>query len=153
MPAKKPAAAKKTAPKAAAARKTAPKRAAAQVKKPRAVICDDDAMTRSIERSVLERAGYDVMAEVGTAIEALQLCLNFRPDVLLLDLVLPAMSGEDVIPAINTGAPDTTIIIVSSFDPSAAVHAGARFVVPKTSNKELESLLVTLAARPRRSAS
>ena len=141
MPAKKAAPAKKPAAKKAPAKK-------APAKKMRAVICDDDAMTRSIERAVLERAGFEIMAEVGTAIEALQLCLNYRPDVLLLDLVLPAMSGEDVIPAINSGAPDTTIIIVSSFDPSAAIHAGARFVVPKTSNKELEALLVSIAARP-----
>ena len=68
---------------------------------PTAVIVDDDAMTRQLDRGMFEKAGYEVLAGVGTAIEALDLVLTYQPDVLLLDLVLPGMSGEDILPSLK----------------------------------------------------
>jgi len=136
----------KTAVKKAPAKKAAAKKKA-PVKKPRAVICDDDAMSRQLARSALERCGFEVLAGVGTALEALQLVMTYQPDVLMLDLVLPAMSGEDIVIPIQRGAPDTTIVISSSHDPSAAIHNGASYIVPKGQTKRLEEVLTMLAAR------
>ncbi|MEY2470298.1 MAG: two-component system, OmpR family, sensor kinase [Actinomycetota bacterium] len=116
-------------------------------KKPRAVICDDDAMSRQLARAALERCGYEVLAGVGTALEALQLVMTYQPDVLMLDLVLPAMNGEDIVIPIQRGAPDCTIVISSSHDPSAAIHNGASYIVPKGQTKRLEDVLTMLAAR------
>lgn len=62
-----------------------------------------------MEQEVLERAGYTVQcAYSGT--EALLLLKSSRPDLILLDLMLPGLSGEDVLPRIQ-GAP---VIVVSA---------------------------------------
>lgn len=113
-------------------------------KVPTLVICDDDRMTRQIFRAVAERCGFEVIAGVGSAIEALQVAVQFAPDVLLLDLSLPNMSGEDIVAPIRAAAPNCSIVICSSYDPSAAVRAGALYVVPKGSTEALEATLNAL---------
>jgi CheY-like chemotaxis protein len=119
------------------------------IKKPTAVVCDDDHMSRQIARAILEKVGYEVISGVGTAIEALQVVLEFQPDVLLLDLSLPGMSGEEVLPSIRTSAPETTVIVFSSYDPTTAVKNGAALIVPKGQPKQLEAMLVRVSERLR----
>ncbi|MBA2607796.1 MAG: response regulator [Actinobacteria bacterium] len=128
------------------ASKTKPAKTPKQ-KAPTLIICDDDQMTRKIFRAVAERCGYEVIAGVESAIEALQAVAAYRPDVLLLDLVLPHMSGEDIVAPIREVAPGCTIVICSTYDPAAAIRNGAVFVVPKGSNEKLESTLNILKAR------
>lgn len=119
-------------------------------KLPTAVICDDDAMSRQIARAVFEKAGYRVLAGVGTALEALDMVLDHQPDVLLLDLVMPGMSGEEILPAIRSGSPDTQVVIYSSYDPTYAVRNGALFVVTKGQHAKLEATVERLATAAHR---
>ena len=114
-------------------------------KQPTAVICDDDQMSRSIARAVFEKAGFKVLAGVGTALDALDMVLDHRPDVLLLDLVMPGMSGEEILPAIQHGSPETQVIVYSSYDPTFAVKSGAMFVVSKGQHGKLEATVERLA--------
>ena len=73
------------------------------------LIIDDDAAIGNLEQEVLERAGYAVLrAYSGT--EALLLLKSSRPDLILLDLMLPGLSGEEVLPRIQ-GIP---VIVVSA---------------------------------------
>lgn len=73
------------------------------------LIIDDDAATGDLEQEILERAGYAVQrAYSGT--EALLLLKNSRPDLILLDLMLPGLSGEEVLPQLQ-GIP---VIVVSA---------------------------------------
>jgi DNA-binding response OmpR family regulator len=58
------------------------------------VVEDDDDVAR-LERTVLERAGYDVKV-AGTGSEGLELAATYKPDVVLLDVGLPDISGLDV---------------------------------------------------------
>lgn len=58
------------------------------------VIEDDDDVAR-LERTVLERAGYEVRV-TGSGAEGLELADTYRPDVVLLDVGLPDISGLDV---------------------------------------------------------
>ena len=117
-------------------------------KRPTLVICDDDRMSRQIFRAVAERCGYEVLAGVDSAIDALQLVTRFKPDVLMLDLSLPNMSGEEIVVPVRTVAPDCAIVICSSYDPAAAIRNGAVFVVPKGSTEQLEAMLNSLKMRP-----
>lgn len=116
-------------------------------KAPTLVICEDDRMTRQILRTLAERCGYEVLAGVGSAIEALQVVATYTPDVLLLDLVLPNMSGEDIVAPVRAAAPNCAVVICSSYDPAAAIRNGALFVVPKGALEKLESTLKMLAKR------
>jgi len=114
---------------------------------PTAVVCDDDPMTRRLLTTMLEKAGYDVLSRVDTAMGAIQAATISQPDVILLDLVLPNMSGEDAIPAIRAGAPDCTIVVCSAHDASTAIRNGAVLVVPKGAIAELEKVLSALKVR------
>ncbi len=117
----------------------------AETKKPTAIICDDDAMSRQITRAIFDKAGYNVLAGVGTALEALDVVLTHQPDVLLLDLVMPGMSGEEILPSITAGSPHTKVVIFSSYDPTFAVKSGAMFIVPKGEHAKLEATIERLA--------
>lgn len=73
------------------------------------LIIDDDVTIGNLEQEVLERAGYAVQrAYSGT--EALLLLKESRPALVLLDLMLPGLSGEDILPRIQ-GIP---VIVVSA---------------------------------------
>ena len=73
------------------------------------LIIDDDVAIGNLEQEVLEREGYLVQrAYSGT--EALLLLKEKKPDLKLLDLMLPGMSGEDILPQIQ-GIP---VIVVSA---------------------------------------
>lgn len=73
------------------------------------LIIDDDAAIGDMEEEVLARAGYGTLrAYSGT--EALLLLKNERPDLILLDLMLPGLSGEELLPQIR-GIP---VIVVSA---------------------------------------
>jgi CheY-like chemotaxis protein len=113
---------------------------------PTAVICDDDSMSRQIARAIFEKAGFRILAGVGTALEALDMVLDHQPDVLLLDLVMPGMSGEEILPSIKAGSPTTQVIIYSSYDPTYAVKNGAMFIVSKGQHGKLEAAVHRLAA-------
>ncbi len=61
----------------------------------RILVIEDDEDVARLERVVLERAGYDVR-HAGTGAEGLDLAESFRPDVVILDVGLPDISGLDV---------------------------------------------------------
>lgn len=73
------------------------------------MIIDDDVNIGNLEQEVLEREGYSVMrAYSGT--EALLLLKDAQPDLVLLDLMLPGLSGEELLPRMQ-GIP---VIVVSA---------------------------------------
>ena len=73
------------------------------------LIIDDDIAIGSLEQEVLEQAGYRVLrAYSGT--EALLLLKDSRPDLILLDLMLPGLSGEEILPRIRS----VPVIVVSA---------------------------------------
>lgn len=75
----------------------------------RILIIDDDESIGNLEQEVLERAGYAVQrAFSGT--EARLLLKQKRPDMILLDLMLPGISGEELLPQIQ----NIPVIVVSA---------------------------------------
>ncbi len=64
----------------------------------RTLVVDDDFMSASIHRSYVERvAGFEPVGEAHTGAEALQLVERLRPELVLLDIYLPDLSGLEVI--------------------------------------------------------
>ena len=96
----------------------------------RVLLCDDHALVRSGLRRLLECEGdIEVAGESADAEEAVEQVRTHRPDVLLLDIVLPGRSGLEAIPDLGAASPDTRILILSmQDDPSyvrRAFEAGA----------------------------
>ena len=75
------------------------------------MVIDDDESIGNMEQELLEREGYQVQ-RVFSGTEALLLLKQKRPDLILLDLMLPGMSGEKVLSQIQ-GIP--VIVILSIF--------------------------------------
>ena len=73
------------------------------------MIIDDDAAIGNLEQEVLERAGYAVLRTY-SGTEALLLLKDSRPDLVLLDLMLPGLSGEEVLPQLQ----GISVIVVSA---------------------------------------
>ncbi len=71
---------------------------------PRVLVVDDSPLIRAILMASLEDQGYDVV-EAEDGLEALQVCAVDPPDVVLLDVVMPGMSGLDVLDRLQ-GAPE-----------------------------------------------
>ena len=88
----------------------------------RALVVEDDALTRCLLVMILRTDGYQVLAaEDGTA--ALQAAPAFRPDVALLDVGLPDITGADVAHGLRR-AGDVPIIFVTAADSADDIVSG-----------------------------
>ena len=113
-------------------------------------IAEDDAADSIAFRYSLEAAGYEVQM-AGTGAEGLRLCADFRPDLILLDINLPDMSGLDLCRTIrsSTDLVQPAIIVVTDrteeADRIAGFGAGADDFVAKPFS--LSELLLRIRAR------
>lgn len=92
---------------------------------------DDHPLLREgIAALVNNQADMTLVGQAATGAEALQLFKQMQPDVTLLDLRLPDMSGIDILIAIRTEFPDARIIMLTTFEGDVeiqrALQAGAR---------------------------
>lgn len=96
----------------------------------RVMIVDDHGMVRFGLRGYLETVPMlQVVGEAGSGEEALDLLQNLEVDIVLMDLVLPGMSGAQAIQCISERYPNLRVIVMTSFLDTAhvlsAVRAGA----------------------------
>jgi len=109
----------------------------------RLLIIDDHQLVRSGLRRLLEaEEDMTVEDEAGTAYDAVRLSRLHKPDVVLLDVVMPGGSGLDVIPRIREAAPDAQILTLSMQDDPSYVRqafaAGASgYVLKEAADDEL----------------
>ena len=80
----------------------------------RALIADDDEITRVLLRSMLRQNGIDVVGEARNGADAQALCSKFKPDILFLDINMPRASGIEVLKAIKSDHPGVFVIMISS---------------------------------------
>lgn len=94
---------------------------------------DDHAAFRASARRLLELTGYDVVAEAGDGASGLALVRELEPELVLLDVALPDMSGFDVADALAGSR--SAVVLVSSRDPAdlgrRARQSGAIGFIPK----------------------
>ena len=81
---------------------------------PRVVIADDDAVFRSGVRAALQDAGIVVIAEADNGRDAIDLAVHFRPDVVLMDVVMVGMDGISATRAIAGRAPEVNVVLLTS---------------------------------------
>jgi NarL family two-component system response regulator LiaR len=96
----------------------------------RILIADDHAIVREgVSSLVANRPDIEIVGEAEDGAQAVQLARTHRPDVILLDLVMPRMDGIAAIHAIKREDPEARILVLTSFAEEervfAAIKAGA----------------------------
>lgn len=109
----------------------------------RAVVCDDDAMVRSVVRRIMEDAGYLVAGESADPISATDVVARTDADLLVLDLALRGGPGEDVLGALRANGSETKVVVFSAYvgDHADLLARGATAVVEKPDFSLLEELI------------
>lgn len=103
------------------------------------LIVEDDETDRLIVRLFLEQAGYRVL-EANSAESGLELCNRTRPDLLLIDGLLPRMNGFQMCRALRAIPEyrDSPILVLSGLEepewPARAIEAGATGFILKSNN-------------------
>lgn len=115
----------------------------------RALIVDDSEVLRRLIEMCLRPAGFEVETASNGA-EALEKTPVFRPDLLILDIGLPDMTGWDVLAAVraNHTTADTKVLILSGYEDAngEAKRLGADAALAKPfRNDELRSIAIDLA--------
>ena len=90
------------------------------------LLVEDAALVRTLARQVLETAGYCVL-EAASAEAALRICENIngtRIDLLLTDVVMPGMSGNDMSKILLARQPDMPVLYMSGYTDEAIVQHG-----------------------------
>lgn len=114
------------------------------------VIADDHALVRAGIRALLERiSDVEVIAEAGDGNEALTLIGELRPDIVLLDIAMPGLSGLEVLRVVTSSYPEVRVIVLTVHETEEyaqhSLGAGALGFLPKSAaSAELELALRTV---------
>lgn len=121
----------------------------------RLLIVDDHAMVRKGLATFLRASpDLELVGEAGNGADALRLCAEVRPDIVLMDLMMPEMSGIDAIHTIRKAHPEVRIIALTSFEEDhlvkAALRAGATSYLLKniSADRLTEAIRATYAGLP-----
>jgi len=89
---------------------------AASGERPTVVVVDDVAETRELLRFLLQDDGIHVIGEAGTGEQAVDVVRRLRPDVVLMDVMMPELDGLEATRKIKEAAPETQVVILSYND-------------------------------------
>jgi DNA-binding NarL/FixJ family response regulator len=117
----------------------------------RLLLADDHSLVRAGIRALLERIDeVDVIGEAADGVEALELIKKYSPDVVLLDLSMPKLSGLEVIKEVAKSFPHVRVIMLTVHETEEyavrALRSGAAGFLPKSAaSAELEVAIKTVA--------
>jgi DNA-binding NarL/FixJ family response regulator len=117
----------------------------------RVLLVEDHKIMRDGIRALLDRCGeFTVVGDAETGAEAVQMCTETAPDVVLMDIGLAGLNGIDTTTELLRRCPKVKVIMLSMYDDEDSVvdsiRAGARgYVVKRASSNDLIEALRTVA--------
>ena len=122
------------------------------------LIVDDEILIRQgikEARHELEQEGFSIVGEAANGREALEMIEACRPDIVITDIVMPVMDGEELTKVVKTRYPDIEVVVLSSFGEfehaRLTLQSGvADYILkPKLEPRELLQVLNKAAGRTR----
>jgi DNA-binding NarL/FixJ family response regulator len=115
------------------------------------LVDDHPALRKGLAALVQSEPGMTVIFETGDGREAVEQFRNLRPDVVLMDLRLPGLSGVEAIMEIRKEFPDSRFIVVTTYETDEdiyrAIQAGAQsYLLKDSSGEEILSTIRTVHA-------
>ena len=110
------------------------------------LVCDDAIFMRTMISDILTQAGFEIVGEAETGLQAVEKFRQLRPDLVTMDIVMPDMGGIEAVREICKDHPDAKILMCSAMGQQAleveAIKAGAKdFVVnPFQPSRVLEAV-------------
>jgi DNA-binding NarL/FixJ family response regulator len=120
----------------------------------RVLLADDHGIVRRGLRSLLEDAGLDVVGEAADGLDALRLCEELHPDMLIVDIGMPKLNGIDVAARVQKMDRPPSVLILSMHSDESyilrALAAGARAYLLKDATDEdlLPAVRAVASGRP-----
>ena len=96
----------------------------------RVVVVDDEPDVCLLLRLQLERVGYEVVGEANDGEQAARVCAETNPDAVVLDLLMPNVSGFEAIPRLRRDNPDLVIIAYTAVAGDFVRNEMARLKIP-----------------------
>ena len=111
------------------------------MKKKRLLVVDDQTVVREGLVAILANySDIEVVGQAADGIQAIELIQKYKPDVVLLDMVMPNQDGLETIPKIRKISPLTHILVVTGFDENdrvyQAIKSGALGYILKDATRE-----------------
>jgi response regulator NasT len=124
--------------------------------KEKIAIVDDEPLTRMDIKDMLEQAGYEVVGEAGDGFEAIDICQEQKPDVVIMDIKMPLLDGLKAGRKIINDHLAQSIVYLSAYsdecDTTTASQIGAvGYLVKPLSEKSLLTTIQVGLAHGRRS--
>ena len=115
------------------------------------VVDDHEVVRQGLVALLDRRTGFQVVAEAGTAAEALEQARRFQPDLVVMDVRLPDGSGIEACREIRSELPNTRVVMLTSYPDEdavlAAIVAGASgYLLKQVRARDLVAALETVAA-------
>jgi DNA-binding NarL/FixJ family response regulator len=114
-----------------------------------AVLVDDEQLIRGVLSQALSNAGLEVVGEAASGEEAVEMVVDLRPDVVLMDLRLPGISGVEAIERLGLLAPASRVLVLTRSEQNRVVEAivaGASGYILKSAKPEAIVGAVTATA-------
>ncbi len=114
----------------------------------RILLADDHQILREGIRRGFEAAGHEIVGEAANGAEAVELALELKPEIILMDLSMPVMDGVTATQQVCAQLPDTQVVVLTMHDDVAktrqALDAGANGYLSKGSS--FSEVLATVEA-------
>lgn len=120
----------------------------------RVVIAEDEPITRMDLKEMLIDAGYSVVADVSEGFEAIEVCKNKKPDVVILDIKMPLLDGLSAAKVIIEENTVSTVILLTAYSDDDFINSATKigvsgYIVKPIDEKSLVPNIEVALARSR----
>ena len=118
------------------------------------LVCDDAIFMRTMISDILTQAGFEVVGEAETGVQAVEKYRQLKPDLVTMDIVMPFKNGIQATREILSEDPEATIVICSALGQESlvteAIESGATDFIVKPFRAENVMQVVKKAMAPRK---